>query len=65
MNEKIRQLAVEAGFYASPDVEKFAKFAELIIQECAGVAYDTCYACDYERDWVIRDAIKQHFGMEG
>jgi hypothetical protein len=34
MNERIKELAIEAGFYANPDVEKFEKFAELIVQEC-------------------------------
>ena len=34
MNERIRELAREAGFYANPDVEKFEKFAELIVAEC-------------------------------
>ena len=34
MNERIKQLAIEAGFYANPDVEKFEKFAELIVGEC-------------------------------
>ena len=33
MNERIKELAIEAGFYANPDVEKFEKFAELIIKE--------------------------------
>jgi len=37
MNEQIRELAIEAGFYANPDVEKFEKFAELIVRECVGV----------------------------
>ena len=37
MNERIKQLAREAGFYANPDVEKFEKFAELIVRECAGL----------------------------
>ena len=35
MNERIKELAREAGFYANPDVEKFEKFAELLIRECA------------------------------
>ena len=39
MNEKIRALAVQAGFYANPDVEKFEKFAELLLQECV----DACW----------------------
>ena len=34
MNERIKELAIEAGFYANPDVEKFEKFAELIVAEC-------------------------------
>jgi len=33
MNERIKELAIQAGFYANPDVEKFEKFAELIIKE--------------------------------
>ena len=34
MNERIRELALQAGLYANPDVEKFEKFAELIVREC-------------------------------
>ena len=30
MNERIKELAREAGFYANPDVEKFERFAELV-----------------------------------
>ena len=37
MNERIRLLAVEAGFYANPDIEKFEKFAELIVKECVDI----------------------------
>jgi ferredoxin-thioredoxin reductase catalytic subunit len=33
MNERIKELAREAGFYANPDVEKFERFAELVRQE--------------------------------
>ena len=29
MNERLQELARQAGFYANPDVEKFEKFAEL------------------------------------
>ena len=68
MNEKIKQLAVEAGFYANPDVEKFEKFAELIVKECAN-------HCDLLLDHKISSewsrgthdcsrAIKKHFGVE-
>ena len=38
MNERIKELAREAGFYANPDVEKFEKFAELIVRMCADAA---------------------------
>jgi len=37
MNKRMRELAREAGFYANPDIEKFEKFAELIVEECADV----------------------------
>ena len=40
MNERIKLLAIEAGFYANPDVEKFEKFAELIVEECRNVVSD-------------------------
>ena len=65
MNERIKQLAIEAGFYANPDVEKFEKFAELIVREC--VRY---FNEDYERDFDtlwredLSKGIKEHFGVE-
>jgi hypothetical protein len=34
MNKRLQELAREAGFYANPDIEKFQKFAELIVREC-------------------------------
>ena len=40
MNERIKELAVEAGFYANPDIEKFEKFAELIVRECMAICDD-------------------------
>ena len=54
MNERIRLLAVEAGFYANPDIEKFEKFAELIVKECAEICLE---ANDHKN-------ILQHFGVE-
>ena len=59
MNERIRELAREAGFYANPDVEKFEKFAELIVRECARVAFATAIG-DGSPD-EIHDAIKKTF----
>ena len=65
MNERIKQLAREAGFYANPDVEKFEKFAELIVRECAKVSERTgaLNQADYEGE-MIADAIKEHFGVD-
>jgi hypothetical protein len=40
MNERIKELAIEAGFYANPDVEKFEKFAELILSKCLTICED-------------------------
>ena len=65
MNERIRELIEQAGFFPTeltqvgPSVEKFA---ELIVREC-GVALTPML-----RDMVSRgqayDLIKQHFGVE-
>ena len=65
MNEKIKELAIEAGFYANPDVEKFEKFAELIVKEYAQVCRDQpeIYALNADRD-NCAIAIEQHFGVE-
>ena len=41
MNERIKELAEQAGFYSSEygnAEESFIKFAELIVEECAEVA---------------------------
>ena len=36
MNERIRELAEQAGYYIDPDFDiEFEKFAELIVKECA------------------------------
>ena len=73
MNERIKQLAEQAGFEITPwgnesvpcvhqsgpiDVE-LEKFAELLIRECAKVA-DTVEAWDIAPSGVI----EKHFGVE-
>jgi hypothetical protein len=82
MNERIQQLAVEAGVtgyfaagteYATPIPisGEMAKFAELIVRECVGVADDyvkdcTCDEhknCKHPRS-IIGRKIKEHFGVE-
>ena len=66
MNERIRELAEQAGLYdfvfeAMGIDEEFEKFAELIIVEC-GVALSPML-----RDMISRgqayDLIKEHFGI--
>jgi hypothetical protein len=64
MNERIKQLAREAGLLAhNPDgpPTKLEKFAELIVRECAGVGYDASY---YECALNVSNKIKEHFGVE-
>ena len=67
MNQRIKELAVQAGFYYT-DKTGFitpagcdpAKFAQLIVRECAD-----------QVDWILAgsgktqgDLIKEHFGVE-
>ena len=65
MNERIKELADQAGFILHqmeglPDYFVFnkEKFAELIVKECAEVAED------YDGAHYVGTAIKQHFGVE-
>lgn len=78
MNERIRELAEQAGYKPLPGFD-FAnsleetylkKFAELIVQECADTAYQSLYE-DRVFDDVpanirrnVMDAIKQRFGVK-
>ena len=65
MNERIRELADEAGFnpynYEGANAALFKKFAELIIEECANVA-DENYIHRGSRTCGL--AIRLHFGVE-
>jgi hypothetical protein len=61
MNDKIQEIARQAGFYANPDVEKFEKFAELIVRECAGVGYEASYS---ECALNVSNKILEHFGVK-
>jgi len=63
MNERIQELAKEAGFFpmeltqVGPSVEKLA---ELIIKECVEVAH-----CNFHVDGLTMGVlIKEHFGVE-
>ena len=62
MNERIKELAEQAGIYKldlSDETEYWIieKFAELIVRECGNVAWK----CGSE---FINNEIKRHFGVE-
>jgi hypothetical protein len=67
MNERIRELAEQAGFTANDEQKVFlkvyeqelGKFAELIVQECCDVLYDNELG-GYRVNYVL----KEHFGVE-
>ena len=70
MNERIFKLALKAmDFQGAVDTDtelkmtndELAKFAELIVRECAGVGYDASY---YECALNVSNKIKEHFGVD-
>ena len=77
MNERIQQLAEQAGLIAGEHddldfkknlTDKEKKFAELIVLECAQKGFNVF---DEEPDapasdlqYYVRDGIKEHFGVE-
>ncbi len=72
MNERINQLANEAGLQPFEDcgpkyVYKMEKFAELIVKECCEVLEQTEDALDRQKWPTPRgcvEYIKDHFGVE-
>jgi hypothetical protein len=69
MNERIKELMLEAG-YAAPELAGRAnKFALLIIAECAqacmneGASYEEKAAGAYQSNLYVT-AIKKHFGVK-
>ena len=75
MNERIRELALQAGSTHKQNLgvyqfytDELEKFAELIVRECADICNKIYFdrypdAEDFERS-EEGDAIKQHFGVE-
>ena len=60
MNERIRQLADQSGYYIDPDFDiEFEQFAELIIRECADLV-DRAIS----NGGVDGREVKEHFGVQ-
>ena len=60
MNERIKELMLEAGFAAPELAGRANKFAELLVQDCADLAYSyNIYGRG--RPWNL--IIKEHFGQ--
>ena len=71
MNERIDELMIQAGARfeflhgVHYDDFQYRKFAELIVQECAKVAWrNTPDTEELEYNHLIRDKILEHFGVE-
>jgi hypothetical protein len=63
MNQRIIELAEQAGY--DMDMQQHQKFAELIVRECAKVAwYHTPDTEELEYSHLIKDEILKHFGVE-
>ena len=66
MNERIRELAEQAGFL-NKDEESIGYFAELIVRECAESLWtEECYTSDLALKEFEKNSkkIKLHFGVE-
>jgi hypothetical protein len=64
MNERIKQLAEQAGFAYEPS-ETLQKFAELIVRECADIAkHHVMNISTYADADFVDEQIKEHFGVE-
>jgi hypothetical protein len=67
VNERIKELVLEAGFpqfdkmYVVSDGEELERFAELIVRECAGLCSIAAPGRDAED---IEEAILKHFGVK-
>lgn len=75
MNERIKELAEQAGIVfweMSGDVdwrqankETLAKFAELIVKQCAGVAEVSMSISSHPDDRLtVKNSVLKHFGVE-
>ena len=63
MNERIKLLKQQAGIDFNPDQEGLDLFAELIVRECARVAFESDLTMAIGQ-WGADSAILKHFGVE-
>jgi hypothetical protein len=65
MNQRIKELALEAGGSHYPDVntKQLERFAELIVQECVNVSLKSSHRYD-DMGAIIARNIEDHFGVE-
>jgi hypothetical protein len=65
MNERIKELAEQAGWMMGDEVEGFntrlENFAELIVRECAGLVEDYY---DEDTKYLAGHIIRKHFGVK-
>lgn len=59
MNERIKELADQAGFYGDPVFENLETFAQLIVKDCAYMA-DKNWNLGGPTGWIM----KQYFGVD-
>jgi len=58
MNERIKELAIEAGY--DMDMQQHQKFAELIVNECTTVIEKNLFQ---GIGWNTSRAVRKHFGI--
>ena len=64
MNEKLTQIAIEAKVEHCISHVRLEEFAELIVKECARVAFESDLTMAIGQ-WGADSAILKHFGVEG
>jgi hypothetical protein len=71
MNERIRELAEQAGFenghqdrYGNSLSQELEKFAKLIVRECAQICFSESKGHDMAFGEHCGIVIKEHFGVE-
>jgi hypothetical protein len=67
MNERIKELALQAGFHSyitthKDDVAMFEKFAELLVKEAGALLMSPEFIGRSDLDWSM--VLNEHFGVE-